>query len=71
MEVVGITQDDAGAHGAKLVRGDGLYRGLRADRHEDRRLNITAARMEEACASLAGGVGLEKGEGREMTHRNE
>ena len=45
MEVVGITQDDAGAHGAKLVRGDGLYRGLRADRHEDWRLDITAARM--------------------------
>jgi hypothetical protein len=27
--------------------------------------------MEEACASLAGGIGLEKGEGRFRTHRDE
>ena len=62
MEMVRVPQDDFCPEVAKLVGRDGFHRGLGADRHKDRRLDITPAGMQNSCTSLTGGIGLEKGE---------
>ncbi len=36
IEVVDVAQDDAGAHVLKVLRGQGLHRGISAHGHEDR-----------------------------------
>jgi len=60
--------DDARPESAEFVGRDSLDRGLRADRHEDRRLHIPSPRVENPRPRLAGAVGLEKGEGGDGTH---
>ena len=42
IEVVHVAQDDPGAHGPQLLRGQGLHRGIGAHRHEDRGRNHAA-----------------------------
>jgi hypothetical protein len=64
MEVVGVPEDDLCPHGAKLVRGDSLDGRLRAHRHENRRLHVTAAGVEDAGSSFARGIGVKESEGR-------
>jgi hypothetical protein len=70
MEVVGIAQDNACAEGSEFVRRDSFDRSLRAHGHKNRRLHISPPGMQNASASLAGGIGLEKGIGRRRTHGN-
>ncbi len=59
-EVVGIGQDDLGAHDIEIARGDGLDRGLGPDRHVLRCLDFPVAGGEDAATGLTGGIGLEE-----------
>ena len=53
VEVIGIAEDDLGAHLAQLARVNRLDAALRADGHEDRRIHDAMRRGQPAQARLA------------------
>src|SRR5260370_25390261 len=59
-EVKGVAEDDLRVHFLELARCDGFHRAVRADGHENRRLDHTMVQCDAAAASLAvGGDQLE------------
>ena len=54
IEVIGVAEDDFRAERFERVLGDGFDGALRADGHEDRRLDGLMG-QEEAAAAAAGG----------------
>ena len=61
--MISITEYDLGVERVEFVGRAAFHRGLRADRHEDRRLDRAARRDEAAAAGLGGRVAGEEGEG--------
>ena len=57
-EMIGVGEDDLGAGLAEIVRPQRLHRRVRADRHEDRRVDDAVGGREPAGAR--GTVGSEK-----------
>ena len=59
-EMVGVAQQNLGAHLPQLPRVERLDTGLRADRHEDRRLDHAAGRGQPAQARPGKRIGGEQ-----------
>ena len=55
VQVVGVREDHGCAGGAEVVGREGAHRALRADRHEERRLDRPVGQGEGAGAGGAGG----------------
>ena len=66
MQVIGVAEDDAGADFVEVARRHRLHRALRADRHEDRRLDRPVRGDELSAARGAVLMGE-----REHVHRQE
>ena len=60
IEVVGIAEDDLGAHFAEFAGVEGLDGGLRADGHEGGGVHGAAGGAEHAEARLSVRVGFEE-----------
>jgi hypothetical protein len=71
MKVVGIAENNLRSKRSEFIGRDGLDSGLSAHRHEDGRLHISTPGVQDSYPSLAGRIGLKKGEGRFRTHRDE
>ena len=71
MEVVSIAEDDFRTKRSEFIGRDCLDRGLSAYRHKDGCLHVGTTGVKHTGPGLAGGIGLEKGEGRFRTHRDE
>src|SRR5205085_4117013 len=59
-EMIGIAEKDFDLELAQLFRHHRLHRRLRADRHEDRRLNNSMSSMQPAAAGASIGILGEK-----------
>ena len=62
IEVVGIPEDDLRAELGELIRVDGFYGALRADGHEDGRLDFAVGKIERAAAGSGIRTGGVEGE---------
>ncbi len=58
VEMVGVAEDDLGAHLAQFAGVEGFDAGLGADRHEDGGVDDAAGRRQPAEAGAGGGVGF-------------
>jgi hypothetical protein len=58
IQVIGIAQDDLGAHLAKFARVNGFDAALRPDRHKDWRVNNAVGSCQAAQARFRGGIRL-------------
>ncbi len=64
-EMVGVAQENLGAHLAQLARVQRLHAGLRANRHEDGGLDCPTGGREPAQARPGQGIG-----GEQFKHRD-
>ena len=60
-KVIGISENDLRAERGQFVGRNAFHRALRADRHEDRRLDRPVTRDQPAAARFGLGIGVEEG----------
>ena len=58
MQIIGFGENDLGADLLQLAAGHRLDGGLRTHGHEDRGLDVTMGRMDDAAAGMRLGVSL-------------
>ena len=60
VQMIGVAEDDLGAHFAQFARIDGFDAALGADRHEDRGVDRAVRSGQTAEAGAGGGIGFEE-----------